>query len=107
MPYQRTGAEVKKGDVVRWRQGRDELQGEIVRLARDGSWCDVRYYTGPGSIFPEIDHRDAPRLDLAAVLGAQGGAGSMMAPAREGAASGAGEPPTVGGDGTSRARAQR
>ncbi len=56
MPYQGTGEEVRKGDTVRWRVGHDELQGVIVRMARDGSWVDVRYYTGPGSIFPEIDH---------------------------------------------------
>ncbi len=56
MPYYGTGEAVRTGDVVRWRQGRDELQGEIARRAKDDAWCDVRYYTGPGSLYPEIDH---------------------------------------------------
>ncbi len=64
MPYQGTGEEVHKGDRVRLSPPYDArygslgtLDGVIARLARDGTWVDVRYYTGPGTIFPEIDPR--------------------------------------------------
>jgi hypothetical protein len=57
--YSGTGEEARRGDTVRWRwspRDRDELEGVIVRMDKFGRWCDVRYYTGPSPIFPEIDH---------------------------------------------------
>ena len=60
--YQGSGAEVRKGDVVRlapvYRYGNlNDRDGTVVRVAHDGSWVDVRFYVGPGSLFPEIDTR--------------------------------------------------
>ena len=73
--YQASGAEVRNGDVVHvapnWVHfyGRiGKIDGKIVRRSRDGTWVDVEFYTGPGSIFPEIvtTHRRIPthRLNL-------------------------------------------
>ncbi len=81
MPYQGTGEEVRKGDTVRLSPPYDrrygdigKLDGVIVCMARDGTWVDVRYYTGPGSIFPEIDHttRRIPTERLRLVHRAEG-----------------------------------
>jgi hypothetical protein len=50
--------EIARGDTVRWfdyLQDR-ELVGEVVRCARDGLWCDVRYPITPHEPFPDITH---------------------------------------------------